>query len=167
VTQGRPATGPRSQALYGVAYAIRFALKHGDDALEYPVMPLQGLWWAADGREVIAIDRSSWLWTMMILQPPQATEELVEQATAKVRRTKPAAAVDGVRLERLAEGRCAQVLHTGPYREEPPTIDRLLAFVQANGCVVAGRHHEIYLSDPSRTAPEKLRTIIRYPVAAA
>jgi hypothetical protein len=102
---------------------------------------------------------------MMILQPPQATEALVARATARVRRTKPAAAVDGVRLARLAEGRCAQVLHTGPYRAETPTIERLRAFVQAQGCVLAGRHHEIYLSDPSRTAPEKLKTIIRYPVA--
>jgi hypothetical protein len=90
---------------------------------------------------------------MMILQPPHATEELVAQATAKVRRAEPAAAVDGVRLARLAEGRCAQVLHTGPYREETPTIERLHAFVRAQGCVPAGRHHEIYLSDPTRTAP--------------
>lgn len=167
---GDPATaGYRAtvQALYGVAYAIRFALQHGDDAPEYPVMPLEGLWWASDGREVIAADRSSWLWTMMILQPPQATTELVAQATARVRRSKPAAAVDGVCLARLAEGRCAQVLHIGPYRAETPTIDRLHAFIRAQGCVVAGRHHEIYLSDPSRTAPEKLKTIVRYPVASA
>jgi hypothetical protein len=140
------------QALYRVAYAIRSALKH-DDGVEYRVMPLQGRWWAADRREVIATDRSLWLWTMMILQPPHATEELVAQATAKVRRAEPAAAVDGVRLARLAEGRCAQVLHTGPYREETPTIERLHAFVRAQGCVPAGRHHEIYLSDPTRTAP--------------
>jgi hypothetical protein len=152
------------QALYGIAYAIRFALKN-DDAMEYPVMPLQGRWWAAGEREVDAVDRSLWLWTMMILQPPQATEALVARATARVRRTRPAAAVDGVRLARLAEGRCAQVLHTGPYRAENPTIERLRAFVQAQGCVLAGRHHEIYLSDPTRTAPEKLKTIIRYPVA--
>jgi hypothetical protein len=149
-----------------VAYAIRSAVKH-DDGVEYQVMPLQGQWWAADRREVIATDRSLWLWTMMILQPPQATEELVAQATAKVRRVKPAVAVDGVRLARLAEGRCAQVLHTGPYREETPTIERLQAFVWAQRCVLAGRHHEIYLSDPARTAPERLRTIIRHPVAAA
>jgi len=154
------------QALYGVAYAIRFGLKH-DYGLEYPVMPLQGRWWARDGREVIAADRSSWLWTMLILQPPQVTEALVAQASAKVRRGKAAAAVEGVRLDHLAEGRCAQVLHTGPYREESPTIERLRAFIRAQGCVVAGRHHEVYLSDPSRTAPEKLKTIIRYPVAAA
>jgi hypothetical protein len=122
------------QALYGIAYAIRFALKN-DDAMEYPVMPLQGRWWAAGEREVDAVDRSLWLWTMMILQPPQATEALVARATARVRRTRPAAAVDGVRLARLAEGRCAQVLHTGPYRAENPTIERLRAFVQAQGCV--------------------------------
>jgi hypothetical protein len=124
-----------------VAYAIRFALKHGDDALDDPVMPLQGLWWA--------------------------TAELVARAIAKVRRSRPAVAVDGVRLARLAEGRCAQVLHTGPYSRETPTIDRLHAFIRARGCVPSGRHHEIYLSDPSRTAPEKLKTIIRYPVAVA
>jgi hypothetical protein len=154
------------EALYGVAYAVRFALKDGADALEYRVMPLQGRWWNADGGKAAAADRSLWRWSMMLLQPPQATAELVEQAATKVRRSRPAAAVDAVRLDRLAEGRCAQVRHTGPYREEGPTIDRLHAFIRAQGCVVAGRHHEIYLSDPARTAPDRLRTIIRYPVAA-
>lgn len=95
------------------------------------------------------------------------TAELVTQAIAKVRRSNPAAAaaLEGVRLQRLTEGRCAQVLHTCPYREETPTIERLHAFIRAQGCIIAGRHHEIYLSDPFRTAPEELKTIIRYPVA--
>jgi hypothetical protein len=92
---------------------------------------------------------------------------VVEAARAAAARKRPRAALDRVRLERFAEGRCAQVLHVGPYSAEGPTVAALHAFVASSGCTLAGRHHEIYLGDPRRSAPERLRTIVRQPVAPA
>jgi hypothetical protein len=152
------AYGAAVAALYGVSYAVRSALGGG-----YTVSPLEGLWWGPDGEhDVTAFDRSRWRWTMLIAQPPDATDALVTDAVERVRGKRP---VDGVRLSILDEGRSAQVLHVGPYAEERPTVERLLAFIAAAGHTVRGRHHEIYLSNPARTAPEKLRTVLRYPVA--
>jgi hypothetical protein len=146
--------------LYAVAYAIRFALK---PAIEYPVMPLQGLWWAEDPAVFTRGDRSAWQWTMMIMQPPQATAEVVAAAMDKARKKKP---LEGVRFEQFAEGTCAQVLHNGPYSEEPETIARLMAFIAEHGRQITGQHHEIYLTPPRTDAPERMRTLIRYPVGA-
>ncbi|MFH8368602.1 GyrI-like domain-containing protein [Streptomyces sp. NPDC018031] len=155
------------EALYAAAYAVRSVLK-GRQVLEYPVMPMQGLWWTDDDQGFRHdADRAHWRWTMMILQPEQATEEVTGEAAAAAARKKPHAPVARVRRERLREGLCGQVLHTGPYSTERVTIDRLEDFLTAEGYAVAGRHHEIYLSNPARTAPEKMRTIIRYPVAPA
>ncbi|MFE3454524.1 GyrI-like domain-containing protein [Nonomuraea sp. NPDC059194] len=136
-------------ALYGVAYAVRKELK---PSLTYSVAPLEGLW---DGSPD---DRASLRWTAMILQPVQATAQMVAAACA-------AKGVTGVRLDTLAEGRCAQILHVGPYRDEPATVEKLMAFVAERGLVVSGRHHEIYLSVPGRTPEEKMKTLIRYPVS--
>ncbi|MEV7012465.1 GyrI-like domain-containing protein [Streptosporangium sp. NPDC051022] len=143
------------EGMYGVAYAIRAELK---PILTYSVAPLEGQW---DGDPA---DLTSMRWTSLIPQPEQVTPEMVERAVNTVRSRKPSARVDGVRLETSAEGRSAQILHTGPFSEEPPTVERLMRFVAEQGLTVAGRHHEIYLSDWRRTAPEKVRTIIRYPV---
>ncbi|MYS81723.1 GyrI-like domain-containing protein [Embleya scabrispora] len=152
------------EALYGVAYTIRFALK-GAGVVEYPVPPLQGLWWTdADGGFDFAGDRAKWQWTMLLMQPEQADDVLVSDALARTAKKKPAAPVDRVRLRRIAEGECAQVLHTGPYDTEHATLDRLRAYVTTQGREAAGLHHEIYLTNPGRTAPEKMRTILRYPV---
>jgi hypothetical protein len=104
---------------------------------------------------------------MMIMQPPQVTADLVAGAIAATARKKPSTALDRVELRQFAEGPSAQVLHTGPYSEEPATLERLMAFVGERGHRVAGKHHEIYLSNPTRTAPEKLKTILRYPVVEA
>lgn len=155
------------EALYGVAYTVRFALKNAG-VLEYPVMPLEGQWWPEDERyESYADDRDSWHWTMMIMQPPQASPGLVQDALATASAKKPHLPVQSVRLARLHEGTCAQILHTGPYAAEPATLARLYAFLDERGRAITGRHHEIYLSSPRRTAPERLRTILRYPVAPA
>lgn len=145
-------------ALYAVAYAIRFALKPD---IEYPVMPLQGLWWAEDYDVFTTGDRSAWQWTMMIMQPPQATAEIVTAAMDKARKKK---SIEGVRFEEYTEGTCAQILHTGPYSEEPATIARLMAFIAEHGRQITGKHHEIYLTPPRADAPERMRTLIRYPV---
>src|SRR3954469_21546263 len=112
-------------------------------------------------------DKSAWNWTMMITVPEQVTAAVVEDARAAAARKRPHAGLHGVRLERFVEVRCAQILHVGPYSAEGPTVAELHAFIAEHGCALAGKHHEIYLGDPRRAAPEKLRTIVRQPVAPA
>lgn len=153
------------QALFAVASTLRAMLEDGPAAAADTVMPLQGRWWSADGGDIaVSLPRALWRATMMILQPPEVTGDLFAEAAAAAADRTPRLPVGDVRLERLAEGRCAQVLHVGPYDQEGPTIAGLQAFIREQGCAVAGLHHEIYLSAPDRVAPEKLRTIIRYPV---
>jgi hypothetical protein len=152
------------QALFSVSYTARFALKRAPEGLDYGVMPLEGLWWAQDMSAFTTGDKSSWDWTMMIMQPAQVTREVFEDARGAAARKKSLPAIDRLRLEPFSEGRSAQLLHVGPYASEGPSIQRLHASIADQGCELVGRHHEIYLNDPSRTAPEKLRTIIRQPV---
>ncbi len=155
------------QALFSVAYTARFALKRAPGGLDYGVMPLEGLWWAKDMSAFTTGDKSSWDWTMMIMQPAQVTSEVFEDARATAARKKQLPAIERLRLEQFTEGRSAQVLHVGPYAAEGPVIQGLHEFIADHGCEPVGKHHEIYLNDPSRTAPEKLRTIIRQPVGKA
>ena len=168
---GDPNTSPdyaaAVEALYTVAYTIRFALKRGPAAVDAPVMPLEGLWWTPDMATFSVEDKASWDWTMMIALPPQATPDVVADARAAAHRKKSLEAIGRVREERFAEGLAAQVLHRGPYRDEGPTIAHLHRFIEEQGCRLTGKHHEIYLGDPRRAAPEKLRTIIRQPVVRA
>lgn len=151
------------EALFSVSYAAKFMLKRGEQSLDYAVMPLEGLWWADDPSAFSANDRAQWKWTMMILQPDVVEVAVLEKAVAQVRRKKPLAALERLRLEPFAEGRCAQVLHVGPFSEEGPTIQRLHDFVASRG-TLAGKHHEIYLSDIRRAAPARWRTLIRQPM---
>ena len=160
-----PAYADAVQALYSVAYTIRFALKRRPDAVDAPVMPLEGLWWMPDMATFSTEDKSQWNWTMMIVVPEQVTAQVVEGARSAAATKKPLASLSRVRRERYAEGRCAQVLHVGPYSAEGPTVAALHGFIAEHGYVLAGKHHEIYLGDPRRSAPEKLRTIVRQPVA--
>jgi hypothetical protein len=168
---GDPNTAPEYaeavQALYSVAYTIRFALKRRDDPVDAPVMPLQGLWWVPDMRTFTVGDKSAWLWTLLILQGPAVTPSFADDARATALRKKGLPAIERVRFETFAEGRAAQVLHRGPYSTEGPTIEALHRFIADQGLALTGKHHEIYLGDPRRAAPEKLRTIIRQPVASA
>lgn len=156
------AYGEAVTSLYPLAYALRAAVKDATGTA-YTVMPLEGLWWADEIEQFRELPRSAWRWTLMISLPDDVGQvdavEVVARTTAE--RDLPAA----VRLGELGDGEAAQVLHVGPYAEEAPTVDALHAFVTASGRELAGRHHEIYLSDPRRTAPERLRTIIRQPVA--
>ncbi len=165
--QGDPNTTPAYaeavQALFSVSYAARFMVKLGA-GIDYAVMPLEGLWWADDPAAFASNDRARWRWTMMILQPAFVEDVVLEAAMEQVRRKKGLAAMDRIRLEHFTEGRCAQVLHVGPFSEEGPTIARVHDFIAAHGRL-AGRHHEIYLSDIRRADPAKWRTIIRQPMA--
>lgn len=154
------------EALYALAYAIKFALKRGDEATDYVVMPLQALWWADDMRSFgERRDPEVWRWTAMILQPDVVTDELVERVRAEVAAKKELPALPKLRFATYDEGRAAQILHLGPYADEGPTIARLHAFIEERGGRLSGKHHEIYLGDPRRTAPERLKTLIRQPFA--
>ena len=158
-----PAWREAVEALYAVSYAVKFALRRRH-ALDYVVMPLEGLWWADDPASFLRGERAAWRWTAMIMQPPEAGAELVAEAVAGVRAKKALPALERLRLETFTEGRCAQVLHVGPYRDEGAAIARLHAWIGERS-TLRGRHHEIYLDDPRRSAPEKLRTLLRQPMA--
>jgi hypothetical protein len=154
-------------ALYAASYALKFALKRAPDRVDYAVMPLEGLWWADDMAEFRTEPRTDWRWTVMIAQPDAVTPERLAEAIRDVGRKRDLPTLGRLRLESLTEGLCAQVLHLGPYSAEGPTIAGLHAFIRERGYAFDGRqqkHHEIYLGDPTRTAPPKLKTIIRQPV---
>lgn len=164
---GYPGTSQEYQeameVLYGMAYTLKFKLKRGPLALDHVVMPLEGLWWAKD-MDVFLMDRKEeWLWTSMIMQPREVTKDLFEEARDELGRKKGPPALPRARLEVYEEGASAQVMYLGPYSEEGPTIEALHAFIEEGGHRRRGKHHEIYLGDPRRTAPERLRTIIRQP----
>jgi len=159
-----PAYAEAIEALYSLAYTLKFMLKNGPTALDYTVMPLQGLWWADDMTSFIRADKGAWHWTMMIVQPEVVSDELFRRGMAQAARKKNLPGLPRIRLERFHEGLAAQIMHIGPYAAEGPTIERLHQFVAAQGYERRGKHHEIYLSDPRRTAAERMQTIIRQPV---
>ncbi len=162
---GSPQLEQAIEALYSVAYAAKFKLKRADPTLDYAVMPLEGLWWLANGAKYNPnAPRDNWRWTLMIMQPDAVTAETVGEAIEEVRKKKNPAALEGLRFERYEEGQAAQIMHLGPYAAEGPTIARLHDSIEQSGYHLCGKHHEIYLSDRRRTAPEKLRTILRQPV---
>lgn len=166
---GDPNTSPDYQsaleALYGLAYTIRFGLKKRDPDLDFKVAPLEGLWWAKDMTAFTEGSRDDWEWTMMVMMPEQVTGQDFGVALSEVGRKKPHLDLSGLRLEYYDEGLCAQIMHLGPYSAEAPTIDRLYSLIVSEGYVRSGKHHEIYLGDPRRTSPERLKTVIRQPVA--
>jgi len=154
------------QAMYPIAYGFRAAIKAATkDA--YTVMPLEGLWWVPDMADFDPIDKSSWFWTIMICLPEVLTDAMsvgvIEGITAK----KALVAGAKARVEPFAEGTAAQILHIGPYADEAPTIETLHRFIADHGGTLSGKHHEIYLSDPRKTDPARLRTIIRQPFTTA
>lgn len=167
--EGDPNTAPAYQAavegLFGLSYTLKFAVKKGPLAIDYSVMPLEGLWWADDMSRFSVQDKSNWKWTLMIMQPDFITADMVGAAADDLRRKKKPLP-DGLRLTTLAEGPCAQTLHTGPFTEEGPTIERVHRFIAESGCSLAGKHHEIYLSDIRKADPAKWKTVIRQPMAA-
>lgn len=151
--------------LYPVAYKLKFASKQlGHD---YTVMPLEGLWWA-ENMDTFTTDRdkSQWDWTMMIMQPEWITREMFEAVMVKLSVKDAPPLLNKLRLEVLDEGECVQILHVGPYDNEAETLRMMhQEFIPHAGLKLAKKHHEIYLSDPRKVASEKLRTILRQPVA--
>ncbi|MFS0700604.1 GyrI-like domain-containing protein [Cellulomonas sp. 179-A 4D5 NHS] len=158
-----PAYTDAVRTLYAVSYGVR-ALVKASGGTPWTVMPLEGLWWADDLTTFTTGRRDDWLWTMLIAQHDGVTAELVGDALGTATRKGKAPAGDRLRLEVLDEGEVVQVLHHGPYSTEGPTIERLHAFAADAGRALRGRHHEVYLSDPRRVAPERMRTIVRQPV---
>lgn len=156
------AYGEAVEALFSVSYTAKFLFRKSCKQ-DYAVMPLEGLWWADDMAAFRANDRSQWQWTLMILQPDFLPEQLLREAMTSVADRKGLPGVARLRIERFDEGRCAQILHIGPFSGEGPTIDRLHAHIDSRSGL-RGRHHEIYLTDIRRAAPSRWKTIIRQPM---
>jgi hypothetical protein len=170
---GDPNDNPRMQAafeaLFSVSYTLKFMFKQGKlgKARDFGVMPPEGLWWADEMSQFTQKDKGNWKWTMMLMQPDFATGDDVRKAIDAAGKKKPLPCLEGLRFERYEEGLSAQILYFGPFADEGPTIQRIHETIKEKGCVLRGKHHEIYLSDFRRVKPEKLKTIIRQPCAKA
>jgi hypothetical protein len=162
------------ELLYALAYTIKMSIKSGsapEGYFEYTVPPLEGLWWFGDDAvDVLTADKQQYKWTSMIRQPEFVTNEVFEWAAGEVRHSKKLD-TSRARLARFREGLCVQCMHIGPYAQEPATVEKINAYAAENGLLCdlseARKHHEIYLGDPRRSAPEKLRTVLRHPVRRA
>jgi len=157
-------------ALYSAAYTLKFMLKKREhDPIDYPVMALEGLWDVRDGKFDINV-KDNWDYTLMILVPDLITPGLFEEALTQMREKKgEQPGFSRLRLGGFREGLCVQIMHIGPYSTEPETIEKMRTFIQENGyrdlVGEGGKHHEIYMGDPRRAAPDKLKTVLRHPVA--
>jgi len=150
-------------ALYGTAFTIKMTSKFA--GRDYKVMMLEGLWWPLAGQSTVSGRwPKQWNWKLLIRTPDFITRKELQKAIAALKAKGKGADVERVKLETLREGRCVQMLHVGPYDQEPQTIEAMKAFAEANDLSLKGPHHEIYLSDPRRVPPERLRTILRQPV---
>ena len=165
---GNPDYSEAVSALYAVAYKLKFTIKKGPLAVDYKVMPLEGLWWAEDMTLFNLENRSDWQWCMMIMQPEYITEDLFKTTVTSVREKKGLPKLDDLRFETYHEGISMQIFHLGPYGEgERETINKLHTYIETEGYQRVGKHHEIYFNSPLRTAPENLKTIVRQPVKPA
>ncbi len=167
---GDPNTSPNFaravEALYAVAYAIKFASKRGER--DFVVGPLEGLWWADDPEVFSTREKASWHWRMLISQPNWITEDMIDDAKSAARSKRDIPAIADIRRETLCEATSAQALHIGSYDEEGPALSRLHdEWLSANNLRMSGLHHEIYLSDRRKSDPAKLKTILRQPVQPA
>lgn len=152
------------QTLYGMSFTAKFALKEDPKTPDYVVPPLEGLWSTADMTKFDLNKKNEWKWTLMIMQPKWFTCDVYEQTRKALKEKKNPPALTKLRFETFHENKAAQIMHIGPYNAEPPTIEKLHSFIKEQAQTPHGKHHEIYLSDPRRCQPEKLRTIIRQPV---
>jgi hypothetical protein len=163
-----PGTSPAFQqaleALYGISFTLKFSSKQRkDNPIDYTVMALEGLWWVEQG-EFDITRPDNWHWTAMMLQPDHITDEMFQEVLAQLRKKKPSPALDKLHFEPFQEGLCMQIMHVGPYAEEPATLARMQAFAEQNNYIIRGKHHEIYLGDPRRADPSKLKTVLRHPI---
>lgn len=174
IEQGRaPGNSPgfqdATQAIYGISFTLKFMIKKQKrNPIDYPVMPLEGLWWVEDGAFDIR-NKDNWFYTLIIMQPDVISQKVFEAGLAELRRKRGDSAPLGrLRLETFAEGLCLQILHVGPYADEPTTVDSIKTFARDNGyddrVGRGGKHHETYLGDPRNADPARLKTVLRHPV---
>ncbi len=151
-------------ALYGISYTLKFASKlRAEKPIDYTVMALEGLWWVNDGEFDIS-QSQDWQFRAMILQPDHITAEMVDDALEESRRKTENPALDKARFQRFQEGLSIQIMHIGPYADEPRSLAKMSEYARENGYEYSGRHHEIYIGDPRRAKPENLKTVLRHPV---
>jgi len=150
------------EALYPLAYGIKKNYKNQE--MDFAVPKLEGLWWVNSKKNALEIPRSEWHWKLLIRMPDFVRAENFEQAKINVIKKKGIEKIKEIQFEKITERKCVQIMHIGPYSSEPETINQLKEFMKKNGLVENGLHHEIYLSDPRKTAPEKMKTILRQPV---
>jgi len=164
-----PGFAEATQSLYSISYTLKFMLKKRKaNPIDYPVMALEGLWWVEDGFFDITV-KDNWFYTLMILQPEVITKDIFAEGLEQVRKKKgDSEMLSKLRLVNFEEGLCVQIMHIGPYATEPATIELIQAFALENGyrdrVGPNGKHHEIYLGDPHKAAPEKLKTVLRHPL---
>ena len=164
-----PAFAEATQAVYGISYTLKFMLKKRKaNPIDYPVMALEGLWWVVDGKFDITV-KDNWHYTLMILQPDAITPALFAEGLAEVKRKRgDSPALSQLRLEYFEEGLSVQMMHVGPYATEPATLKTMLDFAAEQGyrdqVGLGGKHREIYLGDPRKADPAKLKTVLRHPV---
>jgi hypothetical protein len=152
-------------AMYGVAYGLKFMSKlRPQDPIDFKVMAIEGLWSTESGEKFDFDWREPSVFTLLMMQPDHITPEMFEQAVADTRAKKPNPALDRLRLERWCEGPAVQIMHIGPYADEPATLDKMDSYAGEHGYEMHGRHHEIYIGDPTRSKPENLKTVLRHPV---
>lgn len=158
-----PAYSEAVESLFKLSYTIKFLIKKSELEIDYKVMPLEGLWWVENMENFDPTKKDDWLWTSLMMQPDLVTEEHVNLAKEQVlkKRKLSEAALEKIRFEQFEEGKCAQIMHIGPFSEEGPTIEKLHQYIFDNNFKLTGKHHEIYLSDIRRAKPEKWKTIIR------
>ncbi len=150
------------QALYPFAYGIKgLCKKNGKD---FAVAKLEGLWWVKSNRPALEVPRSEWYWKLLIRLPDFVTSEIVEKAKQEVVKKRGIDLIKEIKLEKITEGKCVQVMHIGPYSTEPETIAKMKKLISESSLRENGLHHEIYLSDPRKTPPQKMKTILRQPV---
>jgi hypothetical protein len=153
------------ETLYPISYTLKFMVKKGKMGVDYGVLPLEALWWADDMSAFTTGNKDAWKWTLMIMQPEFITREMVKEAMEEVARKKKPVSLPLIRFESFKEGKAAQIMHVGPFSEEGPTIEKVHLFIEDNGSRRIGKHHEIYVSDIRRAAPEKWKTIVRQPMS--
>lgn len=152
------------QALYGASFTLKFMSKlRKKNPIDFTVMALEGIWWVDSG-EFDFNKKEDWKWVLMMMQPKHITDKMLQEALQRLGEKKDNPALSKVRLESFHEGLCMQTMHVGPYSEEPRTIEKMKAFAQDGGYRLRGKHHEIYLGDPRRAKPEKLKTVLRHPL---
>lgn len=150
------------EALYPLAYGIKKICK--EQGNDFGVPKLEGLWWVEGDTPALEVPRGEWCWKLLIRMPEFVSKEIMASVQPDVTKKKSNALIQEISFETITEGKCVQIMHIGPYSTEPETINLLMGFIEKNGLYVSGLHHEIYLSDPRKTEPSKMKTIIRYPV---